>query len=341
MLKVKSVFLASAGNIRVEDVDYPVKKADEALIKVESLGICGSDIGAYRGINPLVSYPRIIGHEVAGTVIEGGEGLPENIKPGDRVIVDPYIYCGHCYPCRIGRTNCCEHLQVIGVHIDGGMREIFAHPANLLHKVPDNIPLAAIPLAEPLTIALHALHRTTLIAGEHIVIIGAGTIGLLAALVALHYKAIPILIDIVPERLDYARSLGIENIINPAASDAIAIIKRLTQGRMAEVVVEASGANAAIKNTLDYVSFAGRIAFTGWPNAETLLPTNIITLKEVDIRGSRTSKGEFPEALMLLAKGIIPADKIISKTLSLEEIPAAVKDLSANPGRYLKINALI
>ncbi len=341
MQKVKSIYLESAGNIRVAEVDYPEKKPDEALIKVESLGICGSDIGAYRGVNPLVSYPRIIGHEVVGTVIEGGEGLPETIRPGDRVIVDPYIYCGNCYPCSIGRTNCCEHLQVIGVHIDGGMREVFAHPAKLLHKVPAGIPLAAIPLAEPLTIALHALHRTKVGAGEHVVIMGAGAIGLLAAQAALHYKAIPILIDIVQERLDYAASVGIKHTVNPSSQEVKDIIDRITLGRMAEVVIEASGANIAIREALDYVSFAGRIALTGWPKSDTSLPTNIITLKEIDIRGSRTSSGEFPEALALIDKGIIAADTIISKTISLAEIPAAIKELSEYPGRYLKINALI
>lgn len=341
MKKINSVFLKEPNDISIKEINLPEKKDREALIKIESMGICGSDIGAFRGANPLVSYPRIIGHEIIGTVIEGGEGLPKNITIGDRVILDPYVYCGTCYPCSIGRTNCCENLKVIGVHINGGMQEYFTHPAKLLHKIPDNIPVEHAPLAEPLTIALHALHRTKLKQGEHVVIIGAGAIGLLMALSAIHYQAIPILIDIVPERLSYANKIGIQYTINSSKENAQEQIKQITKNRLSEVVIEASGANSAIKNTLEFVSFAGRIALTGWPKIETSLPTNIITFKEVDIMGSRTSANEFPEALELIAKRIIKPEQIISKIIEIEDVPAAVKELSSYPDRYLKIHAVI
>ncbi|EIJ8685353.1 alcohol dehydrogenase catalytic domain-containing protein [Salmonella enterica] len=310
------------------------------LIKVYSAGICGSDIGAFRGTNPLVTYPRIIGHEVVGVVIQEGKGMPDNIKEGDRVIVDPYIYCGHCYPCSVGRTNCCENLKVIGVHIDGAMQEVVAHPAHLIHKIPDSVKSEMAPLAEPLTIALHALHRANLKEGEHIAIIGAGAIGLMAALSALRYNAIPVLIDIVEERLQYARTLGISHVINPAKTQAVDDIRAITKGTMAQVVVEASGANSAIRQALDLASFAGRISFTGWPKQETSLPTNLITFKELDLRGSRTSAGEFGEALQMLATlNINPAD-IVSKVVNIDEVPDAVRELDQYPERYLKINAV-
>ena len=139
-------------NIEISDVQMPKPKEGEALLRVKSAGICGSDIGAFRGTNGLVSYPRIIGHEIAGEVISIPENNKNGIKPGDRVIVDPYLYCGHCYPCSIGRTNCCVDLKVLGVHVDGGMAEYFCHPADMLLKVPDDMPWDIIPLAEPLTI---------------------------------------------------------------------------------------------------------------------------------------------------------------------------------------------
>ncbi len=123
-MKVKAVFINKPGEVETRWVDYPHKKENEVLIKVDAAGICGSDIGAFRGTNPLVTYPRIIGHEVTGIVLQEGAGMPDNIKEGDRVIVDPYIYCGHCYPCSVGRTNCCENLNVIGVHVDGAMQEV-------------------------------------------------------------------------------------------------------------------------------------------------------------------------------------------------------------------------
>lgn len=337
---MKSVYLESPNNIKIKEVEKPVRKENEALIKIKSVGICGSDIGAYRGVNPLVSYPRIIGHELAGEVVEIGENS-KGIKAGDKVIIDPYIYCGKCYPCSIGRTNCCTDLKVLGVHIDGGMVEFFAHPSELLWKVPDNIPWEQVPAAEPLTIALHAIHRTKVTAGEHVAIIGAGAIGLLAALSAMAYNAVPILLDIVDERLSFANEIGIKHTINAMDKDAVEKIKEITNGRMAEVVIEASGANAAIRNTLDYVSNAGRVALTGWPKKETSLPTNLFTMKEIDIRGSRTSAGEFEEALELISEGTVDVNSIISKVIKLEEVPEAVKELSEHPERYLKINALI
>lgn len=337
---IRAICLEEPNKVSVKEVVYPQKGNNDVLIQVESMGICGSDIGAYRGTNPLVTYPRILGHEIVGRIIESGIGMPENVNVGDRVIVDPYVYCGKCYPCSIGRTNCCESLKVIGVHIDGGMQEVIRHPAHLITKVPDNLPINQLPLAEPLTIALHALHRANLKENEHIVIIGAGAIGLMAALVAIQYGAVPILVDILDKRLEYAQSLGIEHIINPQKEDDINRIKEITNGRMAEVVMEASGANSSIKNTLHYASFAGRIALTGWPKAETPLPTNLITFKELNIYGSRTSKGEFEEALNMLSTHKIDASNIITKSINFEEIPNFISELSNNPENYLKINAV-
>ncbi|MFT4172957.1 MAG: alcohol dehydrogenase catalytic domain-containing protein [Rhodocyclaceae bacterium] len=338
---IKTILLEAPGKIALARTPLPRKSAHEALIRVESVGICGSDVGAYRGTNPLVSYPRIIGHEVAGVVVEGGDGLPPHIAVGDRVIVDPYIYCGICYPCSIGRTNCCERLRVIGVHVDGGMRELFAHPARLLHKATTGLRVDQIPLAEPLTIALHALHRTRLKAGEHVAIIGAGAIGLMAALAAISYGATPILIDIVRARLDSAHAKGVRHTIDASHENPRERVRDITGGRMAEVVVEASGANQAIRDTLDLASFAGRIAFTGWPKQETALPTNLVTLKELDIYGSRTSVGEFAEALDLLARDVVRADDIVSQVIAFDDVPRAVRELSETPDRHLKINAVL
>ena len=327
-------------NIEISDVQMPKPKEGEALLRVKSAGICGSDIGAFRGTNGLVSYPRIIGHEIAGEVISIPENNKNGIKPGDRVIVDPYLYCGHCYPCSIGRTNCCVDLKVLGVHVDGGMAEYFCHPADMLLKVPDDMPWDSIPLAEPLTIALHGIHRLNLKAGEHIAINGAGPIGLLAAMVALHYGAEPIMIDLVKERLDFAKSLGVRYTINLREEDLVEKVSEYTNGRMAECVMEASGANSAIRATLDIVSHAGRIALTGWPKQETPIPTDMITRKEVDVRGARTSAGEFPEAIDLIYHQKVDARRILTKVISIDEAPETIRDIEKNPGNYMKVNIL-
>lgn len=337
---MKAVYMEKPWNIEISDVQMPKPKEGEALLRVKSAGICGSDIGAFRGTNGLVYYPRIIGHEIAGEVISIPENNKNGIKPGDRVIVDPYLYCGHCYPCSIGRTNCCVDLKVLGVHVDGGMAEYFCHPADMLLKVPDDMPWDIIPLAEPLTIALHGIHRLNLKAGEHIAINGAGPIGLLAAMVALHYGAEPIMIDLVKERLDFAKSLGVRYTINLREEDLVEKVSEYTNGRMAECVMEASGANSAIRATLDIVSHAGRIALTGWPKQETPIPTDMITRKEVDVRGARTSAGEFPEAIDLIYHQKVDARRILTKVISIDEAPETIRDIEKNPGDYMKVNIL-
>ena len=337
---MKAVYMEKPWNIEISDVQMPEPKEGEALLRVKSAGICGSDIGAFRGTNGLVSYPRIIGHEIAGEVISIPENNKNGIKPGDRVIVDPYLYCGHCYPCSIGRTNCCVDLKVLGVHVDGGMAEYFCHPADMLLKVPDDMPWDIIPLAEPLTIALHGIHRLNLKAGEHIAINGAGPIGLLAAMVALHYGAEPIMIDLVKERLDFAKSLGVQYTINLREEDLVEKVSEYTNGRMAECVMEASGANSAIRATLDIVSHAGRIALTGWPKQETPIPTDMITRKEVDVRGARTSAGEFPEAIDLIYHQKVDVRRILTKVISIDEAQETIRDIEKNPGDYMKVNIL-
>ena len=337
---MKAVYLQEPWNVSIKEIEQRPLKEGEALLKIRSAGICGSDIGAYRGTNNLVSYPRVIGHELAGVILEIPENNKKGLKAGDRVVVDPYLYCGHCYPCSIGRTNCCNDLKVLGVHVDGGMTETFAHPADMLVKAPDCLDWDILPMAEPLTIALHGIHRVGLKAGEHVAISGAGTIGLLMALVALAYDAEPILIDLVEERLAYARSLGVKYTINLQTDNLVEKVLEYTNGRLAECVIEASGANAAIRSTLDIVCHAGRIALTGWPKKETSLPTDWITRKEIDIRGARTSAGEFEEALELMASGKVDIRKVLTKVIPVEEAADTLRDIEKNPGNYLKVNVM-
>lgn len=336
---MKAVCIEEPGKIYVKEIEHRIPKAGEAVIKVRSAGICGSDIGAFRGTNGLVSYPRVIGHEIAGEIVS----IPANskgLKAGDRVVVDPYLYCGHCYPCSIGRTNCCNELHVLGVHVEGGMTEEITHPAEMLIRIPDNIPWDIAPIAEPLTISLHGCHRLGLKAGEHIAISGAGTIGLLAALVALAYGAEPILIDMVEERLAFARELGVKYTVNLKTDNLLEKVNEYTDGRLCECVMEASGANSAIRATLDLVCHAGRVVLTGWPARETSLPTDVITRKEIDIRGARTSAGEFEEALELISTGKVNVRPILTKLVSVDEAPATLRDISEHPGNYLKVNVM-
>lgn len=327
--------------VQCVEIDKPQAGENEALIKVRSAGICGSDIGAFRGTNGLVTYPRIIGHEVAGEILSIPEHNKKGLKAGDHVIVDPYLYCGSCYPCSIGRTNCCTDLKVLGVHAEGGMSEYFVHPADMLWKLPKDMPWELAPIAEPLTIALHGIHRGGLKAGEHVAIIGAGPIGILAAMAAIAYGAHPIMIDLVDERLEAARKLGVRYTVNSGREDTAAKVSEYTGGRMAELVMECSGANPAVRSALDLVSNAGRITLTGWPKKETPLPTDVITKKEVDIRGARTSANEFEEAIDLIHTGKADARKILTKVVTIKEAPGTIIDIEKNPGDYMKVNVVM
>lgn len=338
---MRAVQIEKPFSVNNVEINKPEFKGKNAIIKIHAAGICGSDIGALRGTNNLVSYPRIIGHELAGEIVylpEDEKLNPKNFKIGDRVVVDPYLYCGHCYPCSIGRTNCCEDLKVLGVHVDGGMCEYFSHPANMLVAIPEEIKSWSLAsMSEPLCIGLHGVHRGKVKEGETLVIFGAGTIGLMAGLVAKSYGATPILVDVVDERLEKAKELGIEHTINSMKEDLVETIKKYNNNELAHCVIEASGANACIKSSFEIVRNAGRIVLTGWPKTETPLATDIITKKEIDVRGGRTAAGEFEEALDLIAKKKIPMEEILTKTITLEEAPACLLDIEKNPSDYLKV----
>lgn len=334
---MKAVKLSEPWKISCVEMEKPVPGPGQALIKVMAAGICGSDIGAFRGTNGLISYPRIIGHELAGIVEQIPEKNRNNIQVGDRVVVDPYLYCGHCYPCSIGRTNCCTDLKVLGVHVDGGMAEYYCHPADMLIKIPHGMTWEQAAMAEPLTISLHGVHRGGLKAGEYCAVIGAGPIGLVAAMVAQAYGAHAILLDLVQERLDFAKTVGIEYTVNSGTEDTVARVSEITSGNMAHQVMECSGAIPAIRSALDLVCNAGRITLTGWPKKEASLPTDLITKKEIDIRGARTSAGEFEEALDLILSKKVDMMKILTKTVSIDEAPAAVIDIEKNPADYMKV----
>ena len=341
---MKTVLINQTGSVTLTNAEQPHALPGYAVVQMKALSICGSDINTYRGTGTKVSYPRIPGHEAAGII---SEILPEdaakyNLTTGTRVVVDPYLHCDHCYPCSLGHTNCCESLQCLGVQTDGTMREYLLHPVSQLLPVDDALPFELVPLSEPLTISLHAIHSVGLSAGEKFAIFGAGPIGLLAAMAAkFAYNAVPILIDVVKERLEFANTLGIEHTIDSKSTNLEQEISRLTDGRMAETVLEASGASIAIANSLNIASYCGRIALTGWPTNDTALATSIITKKELKVYGSRNSKGEFPEALQLISNGTVNARAVLSEIVSFDGLPQAIINIAEKPDKYLKIAALI
>lgn len=337
---MRAVMINAPHDVALKEVPPPEKNPGEVMIQVRGMGICGSDIAAYKGISPLVTYPRIIGHEIAGEIVEVPQG-ETTLMPGDRVVIEPYVYCGKCYPCMNQRTNCCENLKVRGVHVDGAMAEFCSHPSHLVHKVPDGVSWKRLAMVEPLTISVHAVKRVRLAEGEHLAVTGAGPIGLLAAQYALVIGAVPIVIDPIDERLALARTLGIPFGINPVGENAVDRIREITGGRMAEAVLEASGSDAAIRSSIAYVAYAGRIALVGWPKGDVSLTTAMFTKKELDVMGSRNSSHAFAESIDLVASDKIDVASLVTRTVSFEEAPAAVREIAAYPEKFMKVVALL
>lgn len=325
----------------VKDVPEPQPVEGEVLVRMKSMAICGSDVAAYRGVNPLVSYPRIIGHELAGVVESVDRAGDTDLKVGQRVVLEPNLSCGECYPCSIGRNNSCVDLKVLGVQTEGGMSELFAFRKDLIHPIPEDFSPQQAACVEPVTIALHGVHRGGLKAGEHAVVFGAGPIGNLIVQVAKAYGGIPVVVDILPERLELAARHGAAYTVNAKETDVVERITEITGGRMAECVFEATGALPIIRQTVDVVASAGRVVFTGHPKADVELPTGLFIKKELDVRGARTSVGEFPEAIELIASGKVDVESIVSATVDFTELPEYLVNMAENPQRYVKVVGVI
>jgi threonine dehydrogenase-like Zn-dependent dehydrogenase len=333
------VILDAPGQIVIRDVPAPRPAPGRPLIRIRSAGICGSDVNSFLGKGQALGLPLTLGHEAAGEVVETvGDS---RFRPGDAVIIEPYLYCGSCYPCSRGQRNCCEHLQCLGVHTDGTMSEYVTHPEDLLHRKPEGMPWAYAAFVEPLTIATHGVHRVQAVAGEHAVVIGAGTIGVLTALYLKHLGVIPILVDILESRLKAARGLGIGHTILSDGSAPVDEVKEITQGRGAETVFEISGSARGVENTVHLASYTGRISLTGWPSKLPTIETPLITRRELIIYGSRDSAGEFPEAIELIDSGAIDAANIITKIIGFDELPDEIRRIADDPSDTLKTIALV
>lgn len=338
---MQAIYLEEPGSVSVKDVPKPEPQAGEVLVRMQSMAICGSDVAAYRGVNQLVSYPRIIGHELAGAV-ESLEAAGEtDLVEGQRVVLEPYISCGKCYPCSIGRNNSCIDLKVLGVQTDGGMSEYFAFPKQLVHPIPETFSAEQAACVEPLTIALHSVHRGGVKAGEHVVIFGAGPIGNLISQVAKAYGAYAIVADILPERLELAADLGAAYTINAGENDLVERVREITGGQLAECVFEATGALPIIRQTIDVAANAGRVVFTGHPKSDVEMPTGLFIKKELDVRGSRTSTGEFPEAIELIASGKVDVESIVSAVVDFSELPQYLVQMAENPQKFVKVVGVI
>ncbi|MBW7572368.1 zinc-dependent alcohol dehydrogenase [Caproiciproducens faecalis] len=336
---MKVLSLPEAGKLIFEDLPKPELTAGSAIIKMEACGICGSDATAYRGVNPTVRYPiQGIGHEGVGTIVEIGEN-DKGLKVGDRVALEPYVPCNKCHMCAVGRFNNCADIRVCGVHKNGMMAEYFSHPIQLIYKLPDEMDFHRAACVEPLTIGLHAATRARVSKGEHVVVFGAGTIGLLASFACLSYGATPIIVDVLQSRLDFAKECGIPYAFNSSNGGVAEYLAEVTNGKLPEAMIECTGAAPVLAELHNYVCHGGRVAMVGWPKGPVSINTVRCMQKELDILPSRNSNAKFPESIELINSGKVPVEKIITKVVKLSEVEATIQDMIANPSNYLKVVA--
>ena len=312
----------------------PQVGANDVLVSVAAAGICAGDMYFFLGKNPYAVYPQICGHEIAGVVAEVGEKV-RGLTPGTPVVVEPFLGCGKCYPCRMGKSNCCQNLRIIGVHQPGGFAESVVAPATHIHAVPDGLNLFAATFAEPVAIGVQAVRRGEVQAGEDVLILGCGPIGLALVEVVKALGAHPIVTDVLPERLATAAQFGAETL--PADEQLLANVLERTNGEGMPVVIEATGNPQAMEQTVDLVAAGGRIVIVGLlkQGVTVELPGLDFTRKEMTIVGSRASVNCFPEALRLLAEGEIHYPKIAT-ALSLWDAPRIFEELAEQPGKVHK-----
>jgi len=279
----------------------------EALLRVHRIGICGTDISGYLGKMPFFSYPRIPGHELGVEVLAVGDGVT-NVKPGDRCSVEPYINCGHCYSCRRGHTNCCETNKTLGVMCDGGMTERIILSARKLHPSA-KLNFEQLALVETLAIGCHAVNRGHPKTDEHVLVIGAGPIGLSAIEFAKLAAKKAIVMDMNEQRLGFVREkMGVpDTILTKGDGEELKRLEELTNGQLADVVIDATGSNKSMAQALNYCAFKGRLVYVGITQAEVSIPhAPALHRRELDILASRNAlPGDFTRIIQLIEDGKI------------------------------------
>jgi len=325
--------------LRMVELGRPEPGIGEVLVKIRAAGVCAGDLYIYTGKNPYVSYPRIGCHEIAGEVAAYG---PQAAGPavGTSVVVDPFIGCGRCYPCRIGKRNCCAKLSIVGIHREGGFAGYVAVPAENVVPVPASLDAFEAVFAEPVAIGVQGCRRGEVTAQDTVLVLGAGPIGLAIVEVARARGATVYATDLSEARLATAAQLGA---IPIAGGDGLLDrVMAITAGEGMPVVMEATGAVQAMEQTIDLVAAGGRIVILGLvrKGQEIRFQGLDFTRKEVTIVGSRASVDCFPEALDLIASGKIQYPKIASR-FSLDEAPAVFAALAADATAYHKAVFLI
>jgi 2-desacetyl-2-hydroxyethyl bacteriochlorophyllide A dehydrogenase len=303
----------------------------EALLRIHRIGICGTDYGGYLGKMPFYSYPRIPGHELGVEVVAVGEGVT-NVQPGDRCAVEPYLNCQRCYACRRGLTNCCESNQTLGVMCDGGMCERMLLPARKLH-VSKKLSYEQLALVETLAIGCHAIDRGGVQAGQHVLVIGAGPIGLSAIEFVKVAGATCIVLDVNEARLGFCREqLGVPHtVVARGDGSELTALEEITRGQLADVVIDATGHHGSMSQALRFCTFGGRLVYVGITQQELTFPhAPLLHRRELTILASRNAlPRDFARIIRLIEEGTIDTRPWITHRTTfagmIAEFPAWLK----------------
>jgi L-iditol 2-dehydrogenase len=313
---MKTSRLHGPRDMRWEDVPEPMINQDEVLIRVRAMGVCGSDLHIYTGDRP-VPYPRILGHEFAGNIAQVGANV-SHLRIGQRVTAEPNFWCGRCVYCQAGRQNLCVNRVGLAVNVDGCQAEYVKVPAQFVWPLPDNMTFVQGAMVEPLMVSLHAIKRSRAQLGNTVTILGCGTIGLMALLCAKAAGCRIFAVDVIPEKLDLARRLGANEVINGLETDAVEAVKQATEGLGSDIVIEAAGFPATVEQSLVMVRQAGRIILIGLSTKPAQLPPIAVARREVEIFGSFIyHAGEFASAIHLIATGQVDVLPLVGLTTDL------------------------
>ena len=326
---------------RLVDIAPPQPKPGEVLLRVQRVGYCGSDLSSFEGRNPLVSYPRIPGHEIGATIEAAGDGVPPEWAVGQAVTVVPYSNCGHCSSCRRGRAYACRSNQTMGVQRDGAMAPYIAVPWEKLISVA-GLGVRELSLVEPLTVGFHAIARGEVTTQDVVAVFGCGLIGLGAIAGAAERGATVVAIDLDDAKLDLARRIGARHTINARSGPLHESLQALTNGEGPDVCVEAVGHPSTYRQAVEEVAFTGRVVCIGYAKEEVAFATRLFVQKELDIRGSRNAAPEdFRRVAAYLARGNFPYERIFTREVPLGEAGQALAQWSADPAKVTKISVLL
>lgn len=332
---MQALVIEKPGAVSVQSIDEPVVQAGDVLLRVRRVGFCGSDLNSFRGNNPMVGYPRVLGHEVAATVVDSVAGHPE-LAAGTDVTLSPYTSCGQCASCRRGRANACQHNQTLGVQRDGAVTEYIVQPVD--HLYPAKLSLKELCLVEPLTVGFHAVARGRVTAEDIVAIIGCGGVGLGSVAAAAFRGARTIAIDVDDAKLEVARKAGATDLINTRRESLHDTLQSMTGGHGPDVVIEAIGLPDTFRAAVEEVAFTGRVVYIGYAKEPVAYETRLFVQKELDILGSRNALPEdFHAVIRMMEQGRFPVEDAVSLVVPLEEAAEALAAWSADPARYSKI----